>query len=236
MKTLAWVCLFIFTATISASAQDDCLGFFPKEEGVVLQNKGYNANNELICSITFKVNKFYDYPSGINMLVGVTLSNAKDSVIEKGVIDISCNDGTFYFKSSNGAISPKLIESLGSNTILLESFMAPPTNTEGTAIEDYPYIDETESIDIETIKEHHNIATVRIIDRTYDKDDLISTPAGIFQAVKVNFSFKITENGTSTIYKGSEWYAADAGIVRSEIYDQNNKIKNYTVLSSLKKN
>ncbi len=65
---------------------------------------------------------------------------------------------------------------------------------------------------------------------------MITTTAGTFDSAKVTFNFTITENKKTTKYEEVEWYALNAGIIRSETCDEKGNLQYYSVLTILKTN
>lgn len=236
MKNLIFTLLIVFSFTVFVEAQDDCMQFFPTKQGSVLVNKTYDAANNLLSTMTYKVMKTYQYQSGTEIQINFTLTDSKDKMIDQGNLNARCDGGTFYLNMTNRTLTPDIMKLLGSNTELVGDFL------------DYPdAFSESDQYSGDlgmtggqfTIKSKNNkkdFMSVRMYDRKYMKNEMINTPAGNFNAAKVSFNFETTRDKKTTVQKGMEWYAPNAGIVRSETYDKNGKLLNYTVLTTLQGN
>jgi len=55
----------------------------------------------------------------------------------------------------------------------------------------------------------------------------------MFEASRITFMFDSKIDDEIETYKGVEWYAEGAGIVRSETYNKDGKLERYTVLTNL---
>ncbi len=228
--------LFSILSTVGVvKAQGDCMAFFPTEEGTVFINKSYDASNNLLNTITYRVNDTYNYYSGTSMDMNFVISDARDNVIDNGTLTAQCTDGTFYLDMKTRALSPEIMNILGMNTELVGNFLDYPD----TFNDDFAYSGDFEmdggEFTVQSKTDKNDFVRVRMYNRNYEKNERITTPAGTFHASKITFNFEVTRNRESTIYNGVEWYAVGAGIVRSETYDKNGALQNYTVLTTLRK-
>ena len=71
---------------------------------------------------------------------------------------------------------------------------------------------------------------IRVKDRKVMAEESISSDAGTFDAFKVSSITEIKMMGTREM-KNVEWIAKNVGMVRSETYDKNGKLKYYSVLT-----
>ncbi len=235
MKTLFFVFTFI-VLSIVLMAQDDCMYFFPSDKGTVLVTKNYDAKGNLLSTMTYMVNKMYQTVDGSNIEIVFTIINSKDSLIDSGILNARCDDGTFYMTMSNRILSPDAIKMLEKDTELVGDFLDYPDSF-GDDFSDYNNGDFKMSggkFTIQSKKDKKIFAHIDVFGRQYEKNEKITTPAGTFDAAKVTFNFTITENKKKTAYKGVEWYAVNAGIIRSETYDKKGNLQNYSVLTMLK--
>jgi len=219
-------------ATTYVSAQD-CMAFFPSNEGATLINKTYNADSTLVNTMTYRVNKSYDYMDGTDMTIGFTMSDSLNNVIDNGNIEASCSDGNFYLKMVNRAMSPEVMEMLGKDTELVGNFLDYPDTFNEIDPFDGDFATDAGEYTLQSKTDKKNRMTVRVYNREFEKNEKITTPAGTFDAAKITFGFDCIKDGKTQSHKGVEWYAPGAGIVRSETYDKNNNLENYTVLTTL---
>lgn len=219
-------------ASIYVSAQD-CLAFFPSNEGATLTTKTYNGDSKLLNTMTYKVQKSYDYTDGTDMQVAFMMTDNYNNVIDRGNIDASCIDGNFYLKMANRSMSPEVMGMLGSNTELVGNFLDyPDTFNAGDPFNGVFQMDAGEYT-LQSKTNKNEKMHVRVYDRVYDKNEKMTSPAGTFDTTKISFRFDCTKDGVTKTHKGVEWYAPGAGIIRTETYDLNDNLENYTELFSM---
>ena len=62
----------------------------------------------------------------------------------------------------------------------------------------------------------------------------ITSPAGTFSCYKITSDIELKKEGKNLSAKSAEWYAKNVGIVRSESYNPNGKLTQYTLLTDFK--
>lgn len=236
MKKIFLLATLIFSSAALLKAQDNCMAFFPDKKGVVLVNKNYNAENDLLSTMTYTVLGSNTTAYGEMIDVGFELKNAEGAVIDQGRIDARCENGTFYMRMSNRVLIPEVMDVLTMNTELVGDFMDYPNAFDNDVLLNEIVGDsrtmETEyTVQDKTTKKEY--ARVRVYNRDFKKDETVQTPAGTFTAAKISYDMEVYEDGGSKRYKGVEWYAPGAGIVRSEIYDRNNVLQSFTLLTAI---
>lgn len=233
--------ILLFFASILATssmlvAQDNCMQFFPNNPGTVLISKTFDAQNNLLSTMTYHVNKVSDYASGSNTEIAFALSDMNGKTIDSGNLEAYCNDGNFYMKMMNRSMTPEVMKSFTTNTEIVGDFLDyPDVNDEVYLSEDGPFKMEDGKFTIHSKSDKKDQATVRVYNRQYIKNEDITTPAmeNPFHAAKVTFNFEVTKDNMTTQYKGVEWYAANAGIVKAETFDNNNNLLTTTLLTTL---
>ncbi len=231
MRTIFFIFMFIVSSCVLV-AQDDCMYFFPSNEGDVMVTKNYDAKGTLLSTMTYKVNEMDQTMDGSDINIVFKITNSKDSLIDSGSLNARCKDGTFYMAMSNRVLSPDAVKLLEKDTELVGDFLDYPDQFSDFNREDFEMTGG--DFTIQSKKDKKIFAHVNVFGRKYEKNEKMTTPAGTFDAAKVTFNFTITENKKTTRYKGVEWYALNAGIIRSETYDKNGNLQNYSVLSLLK--
>lgn len=234
--------LFFMSVVLSSgllvAQSDNCMSFFPTTEGAVLVSKMYDANDNLLSTMTYRVNKVNTNVVGSSTLVGFSMADANDNVVNNGDLTASCIDGSVRLKMTMRGFLPETLGLLSTNTELIGNFLDYPSPFDDTYVFDNPIDINGGEIMIEP-KDHKDKAVkVQVYNRSYATNERIFTPArrDSFGAAKVNFDFKVTTDNEEKEYKGVEWYAPNAGIIRSETYDKDNNLVNYTVLTTLRNN
>ncbi len=235
MKNLVFILFFIFSSSLLLAQGDKCFEFFPTKQGATVENKSYDAANNLICTTTYKVTKSSEYSSGSSIEVAYTIVDSKGTTIDKNVLKASCDFGMFHMTLSNKAFAPDVVKLLGSESEFIGDLLdypdvfGPNSPTGG--------IQGPTEFTIRSKKDNKKFISIRVSERDYVKNEPMNTPAGNFYAAKVTYTMetKTSTNQTSK-YNCIEWYAPNAGIVRSETYDANNNLLRYNVLSSISGN
>jgi len=230
--------LFLACGLISSAvmvAQDDCMTLFPNNPGAVIVNKTYDAGDNLISSMVYRVATAYDYPSGTDMMINFTMTDKNGVAIDEGKLNANCMDGAFQLKMTNMGMTSEIMSNLTTDTELVGDFLDYPNPFDDSYVFDSPFQMDGGSYTLQSKNDKKDWASVRVYNRQYEKNEDVTVPAKAtpFHAAKVTFVFEVTKDKNTTKYRGVEWYAPNAGIVRSETYDANNNLINYTVLSQL---
>jgi len=233
--------LFLSGGVLSSSAmmaQDECMTLFPNNEGAVIVSKTYDASNNLMNSMNYRVTTAYDYPSGTDMEIKFVMTDKDGAAIDEGTLNASCMDGNFQLKMVNHGITPEIMDYLTTNTEVVGDFLDYPDPFNDIYPFDSPFEMDGGSYTLQSKADKKDWASVRVYNRSYEKNEPITVPAKTtpFNAAKVTFTFEVTKDKDTKQYKGVEWYVPNAGIVRTETYDMNDNLLNYTVLSELRDN
>lgn len=229
-KLLFFISALALTGLVRAQ-DSDCMPFFPENPGATMVSKNYDAQKNLQHTITYRVLDASENYDGENAGIGFVITNAKGVAIDQGNIEVQCDEGVFYLKMINRTMSPEVMSILGEDTNLVGEFLDYP-NT----FADVPYQSDFQmdggEYTVESKEDKDALMRVRVYNRQYEKNEKITTPAGTFDASKISFYFDVYQDKKTVTYKGVEWYALRAGIVRSETY-KGDQLLNYTVLTTL---
>lgn len=240
MKKMFFLTCLTFIFSSFVKAQNECIELFPSKVGATLVNKTYDANNELLNTMTYVVQKTTEtYYLGGDILIGFNIVDAKGNLIDQGNIDAVCENGTFYLKMMNRGTLPEIMNILGKDTELIGDFLDYP-NPFATY---EPFARTFKMVDgeftIQSKKDKEDWVRVRVLNRMFRENEEITTPAGTFDAAKITFNYEVYKHKEkkTTLYQGIEWYAVGAGIVRSETYNADHKqLITYSELTTLKDN
>jgi len=215
------------------SAQESCMALFPKEKGSTLVTKCYDADNNELGTTTYTVIGESENQYNENMQVGFTMVDNKGDVLNQGVLQASCEDGDLFMKSVNHTTLPNVTKLISSNVYLMADALDYP-DTFSDAFSSTFKMDGGE-FTIHPKKDKKDFVKVRVYNRSYDKNEKVTTSAGTFDASRISYFLDVydSESKETKTYKNVEWYASGAGIVRSEAHDKDGKLENYTVLASL---
>ncbi len=218
-------------AVMTAAAQNDCISFFPSTPGTVLVNKTYDGQGKLLASTTYTIEDYSDDQDGYDTQISVLMTDSSNNPINRGTMEVVCDDNIFNLKVKYSFLTPEVLKLLSMNTQLLGDFMDYPA----TYNDDYPFTGNLQKgggeIQLRTNSDSIDLVKIRIFNRYHQKKESVTTPANTFETSKITFDFQVSQGAQETNYKGIEWYAKDAGIVRSETRDENDNLVNYTELS-----
>lgn len=235
MKKLVFSLLAGFACAGMASAQSDCMALFPDTKGTTWMTKCYDAQDNMLGSTIYMVQDYNESVSGPETRITYTSMDAIGEVTSQGELDAYCTNGDFFMKSKSQVADTDLSRMVSSNINLLGSFLDYPD----TFNDAYPF-DGTFQMDageftIEPKGDKKDALKVRVYNRSYDKNEKVTTPAGTYDASKITYNVEVYNNNTkkTETFKNTEWYALGAGIVRSESHNSNNQLVSYTVLTEM---
>lgn len=235
MKKLFLFFAGIFSVSSYVSAQDGCMPLFPTTQGTVMVTSNYDMNNNLLSTMTYRVNDAYDYSSGSSTQMGFTYMDNTGQVRGTGNIDASCNDGYFSLRMDVSDTTPFMMNALAQNTELIGNFLDYPSSfdsmdpfsTSPFTMDGGEYTVKSKSDDVSDIR-------VKVYNRRYETSEIVNTPAGSFNASKISFNYDVTRDGTTMRYKGVEWISPNAGIIKTETYDSNGNRINHSELTTFR--
>jgi len=233
MKKLFLFIIGVIVSTGAITAQDNCLEFFPSNEGSVLITKTYDGSGNILGKTTYRVLHSYDYSDGAQMQVEVVMTDKNNSVIDNGTLNASCMDGDFQLSLVNRALTPDIVNILSTDTELVGDFLDYPNTLATGFVGDRVFQMDGGNYTIQDKSDKKELTRVRVYNRQYEKNESVTVPGGTFDASKISFMFEVTKDKKTVTYKGTEWFAPGAGIVKSETYDNNGNLLNYTTLTTL---
>lgn len=231
-KTILLLLGFIVSAG-AATAQKGLLQFYPNTKGAQLESRSYDAENNHISTMTLTVLDDYEYIDEADIKIAYSMKDAKGDNIDQGLIEASYVGSNFMLDMKNRITSPTIHQYLSMVTTLEGDFFDYPDPFSDGFDYDGPFTMQSGLFNIRSKEDKKKILSVNIYGRELHKTEKIETPAGTFDAAKITFGLELNKDGVKTKYRGVEWYATGAGVVRSEIYDADHKLVDYTVLTSI---
>lgn len=231
-KLLSLVCVAA-AALGTAKAQDNLLQFFPNKEGTQIVSKCYDANDQLQGTMTLTIAKDYEYFDGQELDINYVMADASGNTVNSGTLSAQYTNGNFYLDMKSHALSPTIGQYISMTTELSGDFLDYPNLFTGADIIPQEFSMDGGNFTIKSPDSKKVIASVDVYNREIEKTEKITTPAGTFDATKISFMVDVVDNGVKKTYHGNEWYSVGSGIVRSEIYDRDKNLLDYTVLTSI---
>lgn len=230
MKT---VFTLLLSVCLSLEILAQCNSFFPIKENVRYEYELYDKKEKLSTKMS---HAFKDIKgSGDNMSATLTqeiYDAKKGDKIATSDLQWKCENGTLHFdmKSMNLMMDDTQQMNMGDGGMTLDvtgdQLDLPSDLSVGQTLKDVSY----------NIK--MAMGTLTIMNRTYhikdrkvESQENLTTPAGTFDCYKVTFT-TVDDKGRGEI-KSSIWYAKDAGLVKSENYDDKGKMTGRQVLTAV---
>ncbi|MDR2955716.1 MAG: hypothetical protein LBV43_11605 [Prevotella sp.] len=233
MKKLFLTLILSFSFVAINAQEGNCLGFFPENPGSQLISETFSADGTLLGGTIYNIDQTYDYLSGTDMQIGFAMTDSSGLQISNGTLNAQCIDGVFHLEMATKAMTPEVMDMLSTDTELVGNFLDYPNVFADEDMFGGPFEMDGGDFMIQSKKNRKNFIRVHIFNRQYEGRESVTTPAKTFHAAKISFEFEVTKDKKTTWYKGTEWYAENAGIVRSETRTKDNKLVNYTELTTL---
>ena len=216
------VCLLSFTL---ASFSQNCESWYPVKKGTLIEMKSYDEKDKLTGTIRQTITDVTNLANGLAIKVHSQNLDDKEKVLSEQDLEMKCEGGVFYMDMKNFYTQPS-----GGNdaeiTVDATDLVFPSDIKVGETLPDGKM----------TMTYPGPIAMtmgVFITNRQVLAQETITTPAGTFDCYKVSYDVELrvpVKMSSSAI----QWYAKDAGAVRTETYNKKGRLIGYTVLTALK--
>lgn len=231
MKNLILSLTLIFIVFSYQPGQAQCNEYFPMKEGKSWSYQNFDSKDKLQGSQSQVVKTYEESSAGFEATLEIQSLDKKGKELTKGEIGIACNSGVVSLDMRK-FVQEDQLEALKTYDIqvVAEDLEYPSGIQAGTKLKDGK-ITITASGSPIPMK-----MVVMIVDRTVEKKESVTTPAGTFDCWKINGKTKMeNQMGMNMKFEFDqvEWIAKEVGMVRNESYDKG-KLKAYTVLSEVK--
>lgn len=218
----------------TAKAQDGarCQAFFVMEEGAVFEMTHYKDNGKVTGSSQHTVLSRGSTTKRDTVVVRCERLDKHGESLGSSRYFVGCETGTFFIDFSVFMNNRSLDAYKGIEKRFSETHLEVPA---GIKVGDQ-LIETTMKVQLEEEAIAYNESEIFIYDRLVVAKDTITTPAGTFECIKVDYRLETRVKGIKEVVvhsRGSEWYALGVGIVRSEYYDREGKRYGYSELTSL---
>ncbi len=227
MNKIIFSFLLIFIGTGFIYSQDDCTSFLPGE-GTTLIYNNYDKKGKLTSTTTTEVVSVREEEDGTHYKVNQLISDGKEKNDLEMVLRYRCADNKFIIDMQSILIAEQL-QSIEGGTVVVETEeMYIPADLEpGMELEDG-------SIKMDASMGYMTIPIIaRAFYRKVEGKEQVTTPAGTFDAWKINGNMESKVGFMRVAMKTVQWYVENVGIVRSESYDNKGKLIGSTELQSM---
>ncbi|HRY33621.1 MAG TPA: hypothetical protein P5531_11695 [Bacteroidales bacterium] len=231
-KSVMFSCFLLMIAfSLTKAFSQDCTSYMPVKEGTRMEMKHFDAKDKLESSTRMTILKKHNTPDGYAIDVQVNSFDAKGKEAMSNKLTFRCSHGEFIWDMNDLMKGMPAMEGMEDMKIKISgSDLKFPSRLQvGQKLEDAEinFAMESGGMVMMTIK-------VRIINRKVVAKENITTPAGTFDCYKLSYEVD-TESMFSMKMFQTDWIAEETGVVRSENYDQNNKLTSYSLLTELKR-
>lgn len=219
----------LLAAALPASAQDDCVFYFPTDENVEFEHTSYNKRGKVQGYSVHRVTA-YDASGGVTTITAENEQyDKKDNLMASGTYEVLCEDNQFKFKI--GDITTAAMGSEGMQDMEMEmeaDYISIPANPEvGEELDE-----GTMTMNVSGSAMPGMSMTATLKNRQVVGKETITVPAGTFDCVKVSYDTEIKTIMTIQT-QTTEWHAEGVGVVRAEYYNKKGKMNGYMELTRL---
>lgn len=233
MKTLLVTAVAIL---LSLEIFGQCNSFFPLKENIQYEYEMYDRKEKLSSRMTHSFKNVTGSGDHLKATIAQEIYDPKnDEKLVSSELEWECENGTLHFDLKSMTMNMDNAQQMnmgetGMNVEVTGDELDLPSNLSvGQTLKDVSY----------NIK--MTMGTLSIMNRTYhvkdrkvETQESLTTPAGTFNCYKVTFTTTDEKGRGAT--KSAMWYAEDAGMVKSENYNDSGKLLNRQVLVKLVKN
>ncbi len=206
-------------------AQSECNPYFVFKEGKKWTVSNYNAKDKYQGKQSYEILDVSESGDKLTAKIKLMSFDKKDKLEMEKEVEFHCENGVIKMDMSQ-YLPEETMESFKDMKVDMEfDDLEIPQNLEvGQYLKDGA-VTATISGPM-TMK-----FSVKMTDRKVMDKETLEVPAGSYETYKINSIIKFDAMGINRESKNVEWIAEEVGAVRTESYDKNGKLLNYTVLS-----
>ncbi len=227
MKKYIIIPLILFVSALYGHAQ--CTNpFYEFKEGTKIFMQNYDGENQLQGKTETEVKDVTETVNGFKTTVALKVIDKDDKIISEGSYGMECDNGTVKLDLS-GFIPTKSLMAFGDMDIKveMEEMEIPAKLYPGQELKDA-------SLTISAVNSPFPLSMQVIMkDRKIEGKQTVTTPAGTFECYKLTYDMVIDFMMGSLVMKNVQYLTEKLGAVKTETYDSDNKLLNYTVLQKV---
>lgn len=229
-KLLEYTLVVIFVFFISNAFSQECVIYFPMEEGMEVEMTNYDKKNKISGTYTQKIEKKEITGDNLNLTILQKVYDDKGEFVHEGTFGMHCEEGVFYLDMSS-YLDEKMMEAYEGMELQVETtdMMIPSKLVIGESLPDANVIASVSNQGIKMMT-----ITIDITDRKVVAEEDLTTPAGTFKCFKMTYQIS-TKMGIRVQGDVSQWLNKDVGVVKTESYSNKGKLQGITLLTGLKK-
>jgi hypothetical protein len=229
-KPLSFLVILLISLTLSAQ---DCNFYIPLEENRGLVFENYNRRDKLEGTQEITIKKVTPHSDYIEALVQARYFDTGSKLTHEMEFTIKCSGNELTIDIQSMIDQSLLAGFRGMDISMTTSDIMIPNNPRTGDV--LPEASLQMTVSSSGMKISDLDMTIR--NRNVEGFEKIDTPAGSFDVYKISYE-TYTEIGAMGIKrrittKGVEYLAPGIGSVRSEVYDDRDRLQSYTVLSKI---
>ena len=207
----------------------DCDFYYPQEIGDEIELQHFDQKDKLIGTSLQKIKDVHTISGGREIVITSTYTDKKGEVAAEGDFSVKCTDGVFYFDMTNYLNQQNMEAYKDMEVEVTSDELDIPKNAQpGTKLKDGKVTMNIKNGGMPLMN-----MTINIFNRKIEGTETITTPAGTFDCLKITYDSE-TKMIATIRNSTTEYYAKNAGMVKSESYNKNGKLTSYSILSRLK--
>jgi len=225
-KILIFFSSIFFAGFLSAQ---ECVFYYPKTQGAVLEYKSFDKKDKLTGRSTQKVKEISENGDIVKASIEYQSFDSKGKDLGKNEYTVKCENGVYsvdmksFLDAQTMASYKDMKVDITSNSLEMPSEMKVGDQLkEGKLLVSI----SSEGMPIMTM-------TTTITDRKVEAKESVTTEAGTFECFKITYTIT-TKMMIGMRFEAAEWYAEGVGSVKTESYSKGNKMSS-TILTSIKK-
>ncbi|MFW5707001.1 MAG: hypothetical protein ACOCX0_06750 [Bacteroidota bacterium] len=232
MSKYAIITFFLFIS-FGLSAQD-CDLYIPLEEGKGYQYQSYNQRDRLEGVNEIVIKQVNQIPDGTKAIMEASYFDSSEKLLYEGEYEIVCkgNELIIDMQAMMEQMQLDTLEDMEVTFTTIDNLVLPDNIKVGDQLPEGK-MEMKISMGGKTMSE----MTFTTKNRKVAAKETIKTPAGSYDCFKITYENEMDTNtmgfSRKTVTKGVEYFSPGVGNVRSEYYDEKDRLQGYTVLSEI---
>ena len=234
MKKITLFIMLVAGMTLSFKSDyssSDCNPYFPLNKGTTWVTNNYNPKGKLQSSTKVEVVGIENTASGTAYtLTAEPVDDKKDT--SSVTFTYTC-DGDVLRVDMNKMLPKETMDAIkeGMEIEIDQDELVFPSSSMsvGEKLDDANITLRVKSNGFKILE-----VNVKIYDRVVEKEESITTDAGTFNCLKLNYKTTVTMGFLKQNSSTTEWLSKSTGMIRSEFYDKKGKLSSYSELAKFK--
>jgi len=227
MRKFVTILIIVVVSALTGHAQ--CTNpFYKFNKGTKIYMQNYDGENQLQGVTETEVKDITSTVNGFKTTIALKVFDEDKKLISEGSYGMECDNGTVKMDLSS-FIPPKSLMAFGDMEIKIEmtEMEIPAKLYPGQELKDA-------SLTISTVNSPFTLTMkVDMLNRKVEKTQTVTTPAGTFECFKLTYDMVIDFMMGSMTMKNVQYITEKLGAVRTETYDSEDKLLNYTILQKV---